>query len=230
MPEARFFVEKKVDAVVFDFDGLMFNSQDLYVATGIKMLERRKKILCDDLLDLMMGKTARDAMRAMKKWHELDDSVEQLVTEAQETLAPMIETKIRPLPGLRELVSLLSKNRVPMAVASSSSKQMLTRILSQFDFLESMQFVLGSEDVEKGKPFPDIYLLATKRLAVDQSRAVAFEDSGVGCESASHAGLQVIAIPSTYTINDSFESALFLSKSLLDSKIYDHLGLSRNDE
>ena len=100
---------------------------------------------------------------------------------------------IKVLPGAVELIALLAEAGVPAVIVSGSSRAEIESLLPRLDPGQSLLFHLGAEDYERGKPAPDGYLKATKRLGVEPSRCLVLEDSEAGIESARRAGIRVWA-------------------------------------
>ena len=106
-------------AVVFDLDGLMFNTEELYQQVCHEMLRRRNKIFEPALLNAMMGRPARNAFQVMIDWHQLPDTIPALADESRETFAGILATQLAPMPGLFDLLAALEAAKIPKAVATS---------------------------------------------------------------------------------------------------------------
>jgi beta-phosphoglucomutase-like phosphatase (HAD superfamily) len=97
-------------AVVFDLDGLMFNTEELYVEVGTELLGRRGHKFTQELEDLMMGRPSRVALEIMIETHALDATVEQLLAETDEIFPGILEKRLAPMPGLVELLEALERH------------------------------------------------------------------------------------------------------------------------
>src|SRR5712671_4820587 len=93
-----------IQAVVFDLDGLMFNTEELYFEVGTELLRRRDKLLTRELLNQMMGRPSRVSLQIMIDWHSLDDTVQILQRETDEIFSDLLNTRLAPMPGLVELL------------------------------------------------------------------------------------------------------------------------------
>lgn len=212
-------------AVVFDMDGLMFNTEDLYVEVGSQILARRGKRFTRALLDEMMGRPTKTALSIMIQRNQLDATVAQLERETDELFPDVLAAKLAPMPGLLPLLAALEQAGVPKAVATSSRRHFVMDCLSRFDMVERFQFLLTAEDVVQGKPDPEIYQTASRRLGLDCGRVMVLEDSEIGCRAASQAGTFAVAVPGDHSRNHSFGGAVFIADSLADSRIFAALGL-----
>ncbi|MEQ8787606.1 MAG: HAD family phosphatase [Pirellulaceae bacterium] len=212
-------------AVVFDLDGLMFNTEDLYDQTGSEVLRRRGRQFTNELRQQMMGRPGRDALRIMIEMHGLEDTVEQLQRESESVFNGLLDSHLAPMPGLLELLERLEAVGRPKAIATSSGREVVHRMLRQFDFPRRFEFVLTSEDVARGKPHPEVFLTAARRLGVEPGELLVLEDSENGCRAAVASGAVTVAVPSEHSRHHGFEGAALVADGLADPRIAELLGL-----
>lgn len=212
-------------AVVFDLDGLLFNTEELYQSVGDELLRRRGKTFTLDLLNQMMGRPGRVSLQMMIDWHGLDDTVERLASETDEIFPEILDRALAPMPGVLDLLAALEAARIPKAIATSSGRPFTQDVLSRFELEPRFAFLLTSEDVVEGKPHPEIYLQAAERLQVEPARLVVFEDSHNGCRAAVAAGAIAVAVPGGHSRTHDFTGVAFIADSLADPRIYDLLQL-----
>jgi HAD superfamily hydrolase (TIGR01509 family) len=206
-------------------DGLMFNTEDLYDIVGEQLLNRRGQSFTSELKMAMMGLPGPDAFAVMKERCGLDDSIEALASECEEMFDDLLPARIEMMPGLEALLQLLESANVPKAIATSSHLRFAQRALGVFDLQPRFEFVLTAESVEKGKPNPDVYLLAASRLGVQPENMLVLEDSIHGSSAAIAAGATTIAIPSRRVDSAQFGSVYAICERLDDSTV---LELIRN--
>ena len=211
--------------VTFDLDGLMFNTEELYQEVGGILLERRGKQLTGELLDEMMGRKSSVALQVMIDWHCLDATPAQLAAESAEIFADLLPARLQPMPGLLELLAALEAADVPKGIATSSGRAFVDRTLELFSLAPRFRFVLTAEDIENGKPAPDVYLLAARRHGVEPGAMMVLEDSQIGCRAAVAAGAFAVAVPHGRSRGHSFPGAQFAAQTLADPRIYATLGL-----
>ena len=216
---------ESLQAVVFDLDGLMFNTEELYQEVGGQLLARRGCRLTDDLLDQMMGRRSRVALQIMIDWHDLDDTIEQLQAETTEIFSEILPTRLAPMPGLLALLDALENARLPKAIATSSRREFVTTVLGQFDMAPRFEFVLTAEDVQHGKPDPEVYRLAAARWQLSPARLLVLEDSQNGCRAAVDAGTFAVAVPGLHSHSHDFQGARIVADTLADPRIHAALGL-----
>jgi len=218
--------DAKVRAVVFDMDGLMFNTEEIYSLAGTELMRRRRRDFPEGLKNAMMGLPPRPAFEQMIRWHGLSESWEELSAESDEIFLGLLPGRLAPMPGLLELLDALEAARVPKAIATSSRRRLAEACLKPFDLMRRFEFVLTSEDVSRGKPHPEIYQTAARRLKVRPEQTAVLEDSENGCRAAAAAGTLAIAVPGLHSRTHDFSGAALVVESLADPQLYAALGLA----
>jgi pseudouridine 5'-phosphatase len=216
-------------AVVFDMDGLMFNTEDVYTLVGSELLQRRGYVFTSELKDAMMGMPPRPSFEKMIQWHNLQDNWEQLTCESNEIFIRLLPSHLAPMPGLLELLDALESAQIPKAIATSSCRELANACLSPFGFQPRFQFVLAAEDIVHGKPNPDIYLTAARRLGVPPAEMLVLEDSQNGCRAGAAAGAFTVAVPGEHSRKHDFSVASLVIDSLADPRLYAALEISLAD-
>lgn len=217
---------EKLQAVVFDLDGLMFNTEELYQQVGTELLRRRGKPFTPDLLDQMMGRPGSVSLQIMIDWHGLTCTVADLVRETDEIFPAILDRELAPMPGLLLLLDALERAGIPKAIATSSRRSFVDQVLPRFSLDPRFQFVLTSENVVQGKPHPEIYCTAAARLGLSPAATMVLEDSQNGCRAAVAAGAFAVAVPGGHSHSHDFAGAQFIAESLADPRIYAALELA----
>ena len=212
-------VSMPIHAAVFDLDGLLVNTEELYQHVGSELLRRRGKTFGPDLLDAMMGRPPAVSLAIMIEWHGLADTVETLAAETGAIFAGLLDERLEPMPGAMNLVDAIASRGLPRAVATSSGPAFAHDVLGRVGLLDRFAFVLTSADVVNGKPDPEIYLAAAARLGVDPAAMIVFEDSHNGCRAAVAAGAVVVAVPGGHSRRHDFTGARLIADSLADPRI-----------
>ncbi len=216
-----------IRAVAFDMDGLMFNTEDVYSAVGTELMRRRGREFCSGLKDAMMGLPPRATFEEMIRWHSLDDNWEDLAAESNQLYVEYLGDYLAPLPGLLQLLDALEAAGIPKAVATSSPRHLADTTLSRSGLAARFNFILTSESITKGKPDPQIYLLAAERFGLPAAEMMVLEDSINGCRAGMGAGAFVVAVPNQHTAHLDFSFATEAVEDLTSPKIYTALGLDR---
>lgn len=218
--------ENRIRAVVFDMDGLMFNTEDVYGEVGSRLLRRRGYEFTPELKNQMMGLRPRPAFEAMIRHCNLAETWQQLVAESNRLFLEILGDRLKPMPGLMELLDALERAEIPKAIGTSSSSELVAACLKPFDMTRRFQFVLAAEDVENGKPHPEIYLTAARRLGIQPGEMMVLEDSENGCLAAAAAGAFAVAVPGEHSREHDFGAALLVIDSLSDPQLYRVLGIT----
>jgi pseudouridine 5'-phosphatase len=213
-------------AVVFDLDGLIANTEDLYEKAGETVLARRGRTYDAPLREQMMGRPVADALQIMIECHALSDPLEKLMCECKDEMLALITTSLAAMPGLYDLLDELHAANIPIAVATSGPRDYAQYVLAQLKVIERLKFVLTADDIRRGKPDPEVYLLAAKTLELTPGQLMVLEDSGNGCRAAVAAGAYTVAVPNRHTYHHPFPGASFIADTLADPRIREVLGIS----
>jgi HAD superfamily hydrolase (TIGR01509 family) len=196
-----------IRAVVFDFDGVIANSEplhfrafrDVLAACGVTLTER-------DYYDKYLGYDDAGAFRAVagdQRVSMTEANVAELVTRKAIVLEDLAHDASVLFAGARDAIHRMAES-CPIAIASGARRPEILRVLEHEQLMPLFRFVVGAEDTPASKPAPDPYLLAVSLLAAETARplaasdCVAVEDSRWGLESARAAGLKTVAVTHTY--------------------------------
>jgi pseudouridine-5'-monophosphatase len=213
-----------IRAVAFDLDGLIFNTEELYVEVGQTILQRHGKQLTRELVNAMMGLPNLKALQVMIDWHQLDATPHQLLDETKQMFTTMLPTRLKPMPGLLELLDFLESLSIPKAIATSSTRPLVEMKLNTARLGGRFSFWVTSDDVTHGKPSPDIYLKATDQFGISSHEMLVLEDSQVGCRAAVAAGACTVAVPGEHSQDHDFSGVAFVANTLGDARIFELLG------
>jgi HAD superfamily hydrolase (TIGR01509 family) len=216
---------RKLRAVAFDLDGLMFNTEILYFEVGDEILRRRDKRFDNRLREKMMGLPGPVAFQVMIDHHLLTDSVEQLQQESSDIFAEILTARLAPMPGTMDLLAALETAEIPKCIATSSRRSFLDEVLAKYDLAERFDFFLTQESITHGKPHPEIYQKAAAQFDIDPHAMMVLEDSQNGCRAAVASGAYVVAVPGDHSRGHDFAGASLVADTLADRGIYRALGL-----
>lgn len=212
-------------AVVFDMDGLMFNTEDVYTACGTEVLRRRGHEFTAELKHKMMGLRPQPAFEIMIGHCNLPDTWQELVVESNRLFLSLLADRLAPMPGLMDLLDALERAAIPKAIGTSSCRELVAACLSPFRLADRFQFILTAEDIARGKPDPEIYLTAAQRFGIRPAEMVVLEDSQNGCLAAAVAGAVTVAVPGEHSRGHDFTSATLVVDSLADPRLYAAIGI-----
>jgi HAD superfamily hydrolase (TIGR01509 family) len=183
--------------VVFDLDGVLIDSEQLWDEVREQLARERGGRWSEQAQADMMGMSSTEWSRYMHDVIGLAESPEEINAEVVRRLLARYRESLPLLPGAVEAVERLAE-RWPLGLASSSNREVIDAVLELAGIAGYFRATVSSEEVEHGKPAPDVYLEAARRLGVDPSSCAAIEDSRNGIRSAHAAGMRVIAIPNPH--------------------------------
>jgi HAD superfamily hydrolase (TIGR01509 family) len=185
------------DAVVFDLDGLLLDTEQVWDEVRESLTRERGGRWHDRAQADMMGMSSTEWSHYMHDALALADPPEELNRLVVERMQERYRQALPLVDGAVDAVRRIGAYW-PLGLASSSNRPLIDLALELMGVGELFRATVSSEEVERGKPAPDVYLEAARRLGVAPQRAVAVEDSGAGISSATAAGMQVIAIPNPH--------------------------------
>jgi HAD superfamily hydrolase (TIGR01509 family) len=203
-----------IDAVVFDLDGLLLDTEQLWDEVREQLAGERGGRWSERAQADMMGMSSPEWSRYMHEVVGLAESPDEIAEEVVQRMADRYRERLPLLPGAREAVERLAA-RWPLGLASSSNRPLIDLALESSGLAQYFRATVSSEEVARGKPAPDVYLEACRRLSVEPARAAAIEDSRNGIRSAHAAGMKVVAIPNAHFPPD--EESLALADCVLPS-------------
>lgn len=181
-------------AVIFDMDGLMLDSERAITACLARAAEELGQPIEPDYWLGMVGK-GDAACRAMLAERIGDDAAQALLTRCHALYDGVVEAGVPLRPGIMQLLDLLAARGIPRAVATSTRRPLALRKLETAGLLHRFDAICTSSDVAQPKPAPDIYLLAASRLHVAPADCLVLEDSPTGVRAALAAGMTPIQVP-----------------------------------
>jgi HAD superfamily hydrolase (TIGR01509 family) len=218
-------------AVLFDLDGVLADTEPLWSRSAEVVLQRRGARFDPGLKPQFMGRHPLEVARIMVKHYDLDVAPEALLHERLTILREIYAAA--PIPavsGARELVQALAAEGVPMAVASGSPGELVTAVLTSLGLIQTLPVHLGSDEVERGKPAPDLFEEAARRLGAAPARCVVVEDAVLGVQAAHAAKMACVALASAAVRTELLAGAdrvvgslTELSPALLARVVDDHV-------
>jgi len=183
---------------VFDFDGVILDSETPEYESNRLIYERCGATLtvdewCEQIGIYTEGQEERWFQRLCERVSRPPSTHEEYAAERKRHFAKLVPRE--PRQGIRELLEALRDAGVPTAIASSAPARWVVPAATRIGMTPLFQTIVSSDDVARGKPAPDVYIEATRRLVADPAKSVAIEDSGPGLAAARAAGLKTVAIP-----------------------------------
>jgi HAD superfamily hydrolase (TIGR01509 family) len=183
-----------IDAVVFDLDGVIIDSEQLWDEVREGLAREREGRWSEQAQADMMGMSSTEWSRYMHEVVGLPEPPEEINREVVRRMLARYSEQLPLIDGAVDAVKRLAAHW-PLGVASSSNRELIDHVLELSGLAPCFKVTVSSEEVARGKPASDVYLEAARRLGVEPSRCVAIEDSASGIRSAHAAGMHVVAIP-----------------------------------
>lgn len=190
-PAARF---DGIEAVVFDLDGVIIDSEEVWEEVRRGYAARHGKQFLPDTQQAMMGMSTVEWSRHLSVDVGVGVPPEQVAADVLGEMADRYRRSSPLIPGAVETVRRIGA-RFTLALASSSARILIDQVLASAGLTDDFRVTLSTEEVPRGKPYPDVYLAAASRLGLAPRVCAAVEDSSNGLRSAAAAGLAVVAVP-----------------------------------
>ena len=181
-------------AVVFDMDGVLLQSEEVWDAVREQFVRERGGRYDPEIQRAMMGMSSPEWSRYLHEHAGVADTPEAINAEVVRRMLASYRDHLPLIAGAQDAVRRLAA-RFPLGLASSSNRELIDVVLDVSGLASGFAATVSSEEVAHGKPAPDVYLEAARRLGVDPGRCCAIEDSHGGIRSAKSAGMRVVAIP-----------------------------------
>ena len=204
----------EIAAVVFDLDGVLLDSEAAWVRVKKEFTEETGGHWKEEAQWDMLGMSSIEWSRYMHDELGVPLPPEQISSAVADRLAQQYRERLPLLPGAVEAVRSLARHW-PLGLATSSNRNVIDLVLEKAGLADAFAATVSSEEVERGKPAPDVYLETARRLRVEPAECVAIEDSTNGIRSAHAAEMAVIAVPNRDFPPDP--EALGLADLILDS-------------
>jgi HAD superfamily hydrolase (TIGR01509 family) len=202
------------EAVVFDLDGVLLQSEEVWDSVRERYVRERGGRYDEEVQRAMMGMSSPEWSAYLHEEAGVPDDPDTINRDVVERMLEAYRRELPLLPGAEEAVRRTAE-AFPLALASSSNREVFEAVLELAGLADCFRATVSSEEVERGKPAPDVYLEAARRLDVAPERCAAVEDSHAGIRSAKSAGMRVVAIPNASYPPD--DETLALADVVLES-------------
>jgi HAD superfamily hydrolase (TIGR01509 family) len=184
-----------IEAILFDLDGLMFDSEPHSLASWEAVLHERGVTLDQLTIDSILGLRIDATARTLIDRYHLPDTVQGLADAKTEYQMAHLAGNVKPMPGLFELLGEIDRRGLKKAIASSGIRRYVEAVLRVSDLLDRFSVIITGDQVAHGKPAPDVFLAAAKALNVEPQHCLVLEDAPAGVQAAKAAGMTCIAVP-----------------------------------
>jgi HAD superfamily hydrolase (TIGR01509 family) len=204
---------QRPSALIFDMDGLMIDSERLYFAAEREMAAAYGKEIRDEQLWPLMGRKPIEALGLLRGILGIDTPAEELFAWRNRLMLEKMGRDLGAMPGLYEILRAFH-GRLKLAVATGAQMEFLDIALDTLRIRGYFAVLQTADGLERGKPDPEIYLIACRRLGLPPGECVVLEDARNGVLAGKAAGCQVIAVPNEYTRGQDFSMADWVEPDL----------------
>jgi len=188
-------LKKPVEAVLFDMDGLLIDTEAVYIAAMQAAARVLGRDMPMDFCHSMVGVPGHECNVMIEGFYGAGFSIAEFRQHFSVEIRQLLDSGIPLKPGVIELLDFLASRALPLAVATSAGRVTAESHLGKAGLLDRFKALATRDDVEGAKPHPDVYLEAARRLGVAPERCIAFEDSNVGLTAAHAAGTMAFMVP-----------------------------------
>lgn len=203
-------------AVLFDFDGLMVNSEEVIYLALKELFHNYRRNLSWEYYVTHIGKPTNVSLPAFYRDISIPITFDEFIKERERIVANYLSTHLRPMPGLIDLLTLINNQNKILAISTSAHRAYVESVLYKFNLSNFFSHITSIEDVTKGKPDPDIFIHTLAMLNIKENQAVVLEDSPSGIEASSRAKIESIAIPTKGVNKNLFYKATCVVNSLYE--------------
>lgn len=205
-------------ACIFDMDGTLFDTETIFQAMWKELAEEMGVTLPKDFKYKICGTSGEAMNQVICQYYGVKDG-KYIEKECKTRVANLLSKQVPLKKGCKEILETLYDEGYQLAIASSSPMALIERNLEQTKLRNFFHALTSGEEVEKGKPAPDIFLLAAKKLSVEPKDCYVFEDSPNGIKASHAAGMKPILVPDLMPVTGDLKEISFLIKDSLEEVI-----------
>lgn len=206
-----------LEAVIFDMDGVIIDSEPFHLDICLELFKKLNIAMPEDEYKTYIGVSNTSMWTTIKNRYCLKESVNELATlQSNACIEYLKEKDEKPIPGVVDILESLKQNEIKIALASSSPMEGIRLVLDKFNISHYFQAVISGENLERGKPAPDIFLNAAKILKAQPQFCTVIEDSNHGVSAAKAAGMKCIGFQNPNSGNQDLKAADLIVNSLKD--------------
>lgn len=191
--------------VIFDMDGLLFDTEAIYRESWLILAQQFGQEPSIPFTKAVCGTSGETMIAVVEKFYPAIDP-QEFIDACVNRVNSEVKRHLPEMPGVREILAYVKKMGLKVAVASSSEKEIIEHNLEKAGIMPYFDAIVSGGEVEKGKPYPDIFLLAASRLGLKAEECYVFEDGANGIRAGHAAGCHTIMIPDLTPASEELRS------------------------
>ncbi|MAT99145.1 MAG: beta-phosphoglucomutase [Anaerolineaceae bacterium] len=192
-----------IKALIFDMDGTIVDNMGVHTAVWLDVLaEFGVEITAAEFQATMAGMTSLETLRKLVNPEMTDTQAAEIARRKEEQYREQYRAAMQPVRGLLSLLQEARRAGMSLAVATAAGNDNIDFVMNGLALWDSFDAVVGADDVERGKPHPDLFLLAAERIGVPPEHCLVFEDALTGLEAARRAGMAAVAVTTSHNIDE----------------------------
>lgn len=205
---------KNIKAIIFDCDGVLVNSESISCNSWIPVFRRKYGVELDTDFRPVIGKNFKDAVNYWFKEHGLKGDVYEIAKEKEAEYFRYGKGKVKAFPGNVEFIEKAINLEIKIAVASSGTPEKINFNLEESGLKRYFNTIVSCNDVKRGKPWPDLFLEAAKRMNLSPDNCLIIEDSLYGIQAAKKAGMFCIAMTTSFPAENFSEADMIVDNMM----------------
>ena len=197
-------------AVIFDMDGVLSDTGPVHFESWVKMTSEIGVEFTKEFFEKIFGQQSPEIIRKLMGPNVDEITIEKWANLKEKYYRDMVKDQLKPLPGVIELIKELYDLKFKLAVGSSGPRENVELLLTSLKIKRFFNAVITAAEIKRGKPEPDVFLEAAKRVKIKPNKCVVIEDAPVGIESAKRAGMKCIALTTTHPEKELYNADLIV--------------------
>jgi len=190
---------ENIESIIFDMDGTLVDSMWLWHDIDVEFLGKRGIALPETYQHDIEGMSFTETAVYTRELFQLEESVEELKSIWNQMAIEKYTYEVKFKPGAQEFLSHCREKGISLGIATSNSRELVDAVASALHFDNYIQEIVTACEVERGKPAPDVYLEAARRLCAEPGNCLVFEDVPMGIRAGKNAGMQVCAVEDPFS-------------------------------
>ncbi len=194
--------------IIFDMDGVLVDTEPIYWQVFYEQFEYLGIEVSKKEYETFVGVPSPNIWQQLIKTRGLESGLDEMLDREKKILnQKLTEASLKPMPGLLDFLKFLGHRNIPLSVASSSIKSNIEFVLNKISIRHHFKFLVSGEEVEKGKPSPDIFLRTAQLNGIEPQRCLVIEDSRNGVHAAKDAKMMVVGFKNPSSGNQDLSRA-----------------------